>query len=183
MRRLTAAAVAVVALGLASPAAATTAQRLSREALTRTAEVIVVGRAVDQRSRWLGRNLVTLVTIAVDETLKGEAGDRLTVVLPGGVDASRRIPVAMSWPAAPVIRTHEEVILFLVRSDEIEGAFAVVGFSQGKFSIVGVGAGRRVSRDLGALLLVDGSGSSRGARTREPLARFRAEVLRRLAGD
>jgi hypothetical protein len=33
--------------------------------------------------------------VAVSEALKGDAGGRLTVALPGGVDASRRIPVAM----------------------------------------------------------------------------------------
>jgi len=41
------------------------------------------------------------VTVAVSEALKGDAGGRLTVAVPGGVDASRRIPVAMIWPAAP----------------------------------------------------------------------------------
>ena len=65
-------------------------------------------------------------------------------------------------------------------SDEIEGARAVVGFSQGKFSIVGEGGDKRVSRDLTALNLVRAGGVSRGARTLEPLADFRAEVLRSL---
>ena len=45
---LTAAALAVLLGGLASPAAATTAARLSTEALARAADVIVVGRVVDQ---------------------------------------------------------------------------------------------------------------------------------------
>ena len=33
---------------------------------------------------------VTLVTIAVDETLKGDGNAALTVTLPGGVDANRK---------------------------------------------------------------------------------------------
>jgi hypothetical protein len=41
------------------------------------------------------------VTVAVSEALKGDAGGRLTVALPGGIDASRRIPVAMIWQSAP----------------------------------------------------------------------------------
>jgi hypothetical protein len=104
---ITAVALAVLLAGLASPANATTAARLSTEALARAADVIVVGRVVDQSTRWVDRNLVTLVTVAVSEVLKGDAGGRLTVALPGGVDASRRIPVAMIWPAAPVIRPRE----------------------------------------------------------------------------
>ena len=104
---LTAGALAVLLAGPAPPAHATTAARLSTEALARAADVIVIGRALDQSSRWVDRNLVTFVTVAVSEALKGEAGGRLTVALPGGVDASRRIPVAMIWPAAPVIRPRE----------------------------------------------------------------------------
>jgi len=173
-------ALAVLLAGVASPAHATTAARLSTEALARAADVIVVGRVVDQSTRWVDRNLVTLVTVAVSEALKGDAGGRLTVALPGGVDASRRIPVAMIWPAAPVVRTREEVFLFLVASDEVDGAYTVLGFAQGKFSIVGEGDDKRVSRDLTALDLADAKGVSRGARTRDSLVRFRAEVLRGL---
>jgi len=177
---LTAGALAVLLAGLASPAAGTTAARLSTGAMARAADMIVVGRVVDQSTRWVDRNLVTLVTVAVSEALKGDAGGRLTVALPGGVDASRRIPVAMIWPAAPVLRTREEVFLFLAASDDFDGAYTVLGFAQGKFSIVGQGDDRRVSRDLTVLDLADAKGVSRGARTLESLARFRAEVLRGL---
>ena len=45
---LTAAALAVLLGGLASPAAGTTAARLSTGAMARAADVIVVGRVVDQ---------------------------------------------------------------------------------------------------------------------------------------
>jgi hypothetical protein len=179
MRRL--AAVAALVAGLASPAAATTAVQMSTESMSQAADAIVLGRAVEQRSQWVGRNLVTLVTVAVEETLKGDAAERLVVALPGGVDASRRIPVAMSWPAAPVVRPKEQVFLFLVASDEVEGGYAIVGFSQGKFSVSGEGADRTVSRDLTGLNLLGRAGLTRGTRSIQSLDAFRAEVLRGLA--
>ena len=67
----------------------------------------------------------------------------LTVGVPGGVDANRKFPIAMTYPGAPRIAPDEEVFLFLVRADdEVAQSYAMTGFSQGKFSIESA-AGRR----------------------------------------
>ena len=69
--------------------------------------------------------------------LKGEHAATATVAIPGGVDANRRIPIAMTFPGAPRIAPSEEVFLFLTHAgDEIAGSYGVTGFAQGKFSIV-----------------------------------------------
>ena len=68
MKRLAAVAVGILLAGRASPAVATTAVHMSNEAMAQAADLIVVGRAVDQKTQWVGRNLVTLVTVAVTET-------------------------------------------------------------------------------------------------------------------
>jgi hypothetical protein len=163
-----------------APAAGLTgfdATNLSNRDLAIQSDLIVIGQAVDTRVFWAdaGRNLFTLVTIATSETLKGDASATVTVALPGGIDANRNIPIAMTYPGAPRIAPEEEVFLFLSRADdEVTGAYAVTGFAQGKFSIETAGAGPGVgSRALApdqVVKVVSVGG------TRVPLSTFKAEI-------
>jgi hypothetical protein len=133
----------VLALAVAVPAHATTARQLSNEGLTETSELILIGRAESSRAVWIDRQLVTLVTVSVTESLKGSPGETVTVALPGGIDSQRRFPVSVTWPGAPTLQPQEEVFLFLVPWQEIAAdSYTVAGFSQGKFSIVGRTASR-----------------------------------------
>jgi hypothetical protein len=139
--------------GLVRPAAAAgqaaatsfdNGEPLSNRDLTIQSEAIIVGRAAGTQPFWTadGRNLFTLVTISVEETLKGDGASSITVALPGGVDANRKFPIAVNYPGAPRISPDEEVLLFLVGADdEVAGSYAVAGFSQGKFSISSGGGG------------------------------------------
>jgi hypothetical protein len=161
-------------------ASATTATALTNRALAEGADVIATGRCVGVRSAWEGRTLVTVATIAVSDVLKGEAAGTISVVLPGGVDARRRFPVAMVYAGAPQIAVNEEVFLFLAREEGITSGLTVMGFSQGKFSIVDGGNGKEVSRDLTALELATPSGTRRGTATRISLADFRRQIARYL---
>jgi len=139
---------------LLSPVAhATTVVKLSDEQLVASSQQIVIGRAVESRSSWIDRDLVTLVTVEVSETLKGTPARRLTVALPGGVDATRKFPLAMTYAGAPRIGSQEEVFLFLTGPEaSLASAHTVVGFSQGKYSVVQDASGeKRVSRDLRGL--------------------------------
>src|SRR4029453_12747084 len=67
-------------------------ERLSNRDLALQSDLIVTGRAVDTRIFWAneGRSLFTLVSVAVDDTLKGDQSSTITVALPGGVDAARK---------------------------------------------------------------------------------------------
>ena len=105
------------------------------------AEKIAVGRCLDGASEWVDGQLVTLYTIEVEESLKGAEAETLTVVVPGGLDALRPVPIAVSFPGAPMIRADEDVLLFLDESPVVEGGYQVVGFSQGKYSVVDDGSG------------------------------------------
>jgi hypothetical protein len=138
-----------LSLLLASVAHATTAVKLSDEQLVQQSRQIVIGRAIESRSEWVNRTLVTLVTVEVSETLKGAPARRLTVALPGGVDARRKFPLAMTYAGAPRIGAKEEVFLFLSGPEaSLARAHTVVGFSQGKYSVVKSASGERlVSRD------------------------------------
>jgi hypothetical protein len=148
---------------LAAPALwATTAVERTENDMVREAAIIVTGHCTHLQSQWVGKTLVTLATIQVSEVLKGDAGSQVTVVLPGGVDSNRRIPVAMSYPAAPEIFQQENVLLFLTAEDMVAGGYSIVGFSQGKFSLAETAQGKKVAtQDLSGLGLQGRNGSLR----------------------
>ncbi len=167
---------ATLSIGLvSSTAAADISVRLSNEALTDASAAIVIGRVTAAESRWIDRNLVTAVTVEIAESLKGGVSGAIEVLLPGGIDATRRIKVGMSYPGAPAMRDGEDVFLFLAFDDQLAG-YIVSGFAQGKFSIITQQGTRMVSRDLRGSQLVEGTGIARGAVTLTPLADFREEI-------
>lgn len=159
------------------PADTTLAVALSVGDMVSQADVIAIGRALETRSMWVDRSLVTLVTVAVNESLKGAPGETLTVVVPGGVDANRKVPVSMTYPGAPRITPGEDVFLFLNVDSEVGGGYNVTGYSQGKFSIVEGDDGQpAVSRDLTQVSLKDNNGVRRGGSNTTPLASLKAQV-------
>ena len=137
------------------------------------ADVIVIGKCVDVRTRWAGRTLVTIATVDVNESVRG-GGKYVTVVLPGGVDASRPVPVMMTYAGAPTIAPGEDVFLFLHDETATLGGHTILGFSQGKFSILTDASGQTVvSRDLTKVDLQSGRGVARGTRVLARLQEFR----------
>ncbi len=165
---------------VASTAAADISLRLNNEQLTAEAEAIVIGRVVASESRWIDRTLVTAVTVQIAETIKGTVSGQIEVLLPGGVDANRRVKVAMTYPGAPQMRDGEDVFLFLTQDSDV-GGLIVAGFAQGKFSILTQQGGTRVvSRDLRGSQLVEGTGLSRGTVDAHAARRF-PERNRRLS--
>lgn len=132
----------VLSCAFASTAQATTLVKLSTEQMTARASDIVVGTCTGARSVWVGRTLVTLATVSVSESLKGDSGAELTVVLPGGVDANRAVPIAVTWPGAPSLAPNDQVMLFLEGAAPLRDGHQIVGFSQGKFSVVRDAFGR-----------------------------------------
>ena len=140
-------------------------------------ELIITGECVETRSVWLDRTLVTLATISVSEVIKGEEASSVTVVLPGGVDANRRIPVAMTYAGAPQVAPEEKVFLFLTSEEGVTNGYTVMGFAQGKFSIVENEQGEQlVSRDLTKVKLQSGPGVVRGNSQFAPLSNFKEKV-------
>ena len=154
----------------------TLAVALSVEDMVNQSDVIAIGSCVDTRSVWVDKALVTLATVSVTENLKGDASS-LTVALPGGVDANRKIPVAMTYAGAPHMQPGENVFLFLTSGDEVPGSYTVAGFSQGKFSIVTDENGELVvSRDLTKTSLQDNNGVRRGQNNLLPLSTLKDQV-------
>ena len=157
------------------------AGELSIEAMVSQSKLIVTGSCLDTRSVWVDRSLVTLATISVKDVLKGDNASTITVALPGGADANRKIPVAMTYPGAPRITPTEEVFLFLTSDDVVAGGYTITGFSQGKFSILKDENGQEVvSRDLTRTALKGKNGSRRGEVNQTPLSGLKEQVRRQL---
>src|SRR5688500_13859737 len=103
----------------------TLAVALSLEDMVGQSDVIAIGNVVNTQSVWTEGTLVTLATVSVSETLKGAGSENLTVVLPGGVDANRKFPVAVSYPGAPRLTPGEDVFLFLTADIDFGSGFNV----------------------------------------------------------
>lgn len=155
----------------------TLAVALSLQDMTSQSDVIAIGNCVETKSVWVDRTLVTLATISVSESLKGSGDSTVTVELPGGVDANRKIPIAMTYPGAPTVTPGEDVFLFLTATGSVGGSYNVTGFSQGKFSIVTDEDGEQmVSRNLAKTSLKSNNGVRRGGADLIPLANLKAQV-------
>ncbi len=149
---------------------------LSLQDMVNQSDVIAIGNCVETKSVWVDRSLVTLATVTVTESLKGTQST-ITVELPGGVDANRKIPIAMSYPGAPNLTPGENVFLFLTATGQNAGSYNVAGFSQGKFSINTDEDGEQVvSRNLTKTSLKSNNGVRRGGADVMPLANLKEQV-------
>ena len=125
--------VALLALLLAAPAAATTMVRLDLSELTWIADVVVEGEVVaDQVERVEGQRFLRTVTqVRATRVLRGDLveGDSLDVVEVGGRLDGEETRV----PSGVVFAPGERVLLFLERRD---GELTCVGMDQGKLTLV-----------------------------------------------
>ncbi|HKP80627.1 MAG TPA: hypothetical protein VJT69_01350 [Pyrinomonadaceae bacterium] len=160
------------------PATDTTlAMALSLPDMVSQSDVIAIGNVVETKSVWVDRTLVTLATVSISENLKGSEASTITVELPGGIDANRKIPIAMSYPGAPSLTPGENTFLFLTATGEVAGSYNVTGFSQGKFSIVTDEDGEQVvTRNLTNTSLKSNNGVRRGGSDLMPLANLKERV-------
>lgn len=161
-------------LGGPGEASATTSGTADLAELAAQADLIVDAVATESASLWIDGTLLTRVHLEVYEVVKGKPTSTMTLLLPGGVDLDREIPIAVRWPGAPEVGIGERALLFLRRSsgERLKGGdpyYSIVGFSRGKLSIQDEG---------GDLLVVDPSNASGGART---LTSVEAEIRRTLA--
>jgi hypothetical protein len=183
MKPLFVALAAATALLIASTASlqATTYVTMSDQDMTQSSDAIVVGRVTQTRSQWIGKQLVTIANVQISETLKGDAKPTMEVILPGGVDTKRRVPVAMTYAGAPTLRRNEEVLLFVERTELRPNAMVISGFSQGKYNVVLDKSGTAmVTRGADGKSLRSAQ-LSIGNNDRRTLAEFRREINSYLA--
>jgi hypothetical protein len=170
-------AAAVMLFSSITPSNATTFVTMSDQDMTQSSDAIVLGRVTQTRSQWIGKQLVTVANVQVSETLKGDAKAAIEVILPGGVDTKRRVPVAMTYAGAPTLRRNEEVLLFLERTELRANAMVISGFSQGKYNVVLDKSGTSmVTRGAAENKSLRSAQLSVGNNNRRTLAEFRDQI-------
>jgi hypothetical protein len=110
-------------------------QGMTMKDMAQRSAMILAGQCLQTQSTWVGRTLYTEATVSVSDTIKGEQLPTVKILLPGGADPRRRIPVAMTFPGAPVMTKNSNYLLFLRNSETMPGSFSVMGYAQGQFSI------------------------------------------------
>ena len=104
-------------------------EKLTLEQLTARADSILVGKVTDITVHKEGKgNIYTLVTLSMEQTIKGETGGKVVIRVPGGEVGGLVLMVTDT----PSFQLGERAVVFL---DKGEGIFNVVGGFQGKFSI------------------------------------------------
>jgi hypothetical protein len=134
----------------AMPAGATTLVRMSLSQLSQASSTIVQGHVVTQETRWNRSHtrIMTITTIQLDKTLKGQPPSTLTIEQPGGTIGNFHVRV----PGTAFLRSQKEYVLFLEPAATPQ-TFHMVGMMQGAFRISqnGNDSERRVILPLGAL--------------------------------
>jgi len=104
-------------------------EQFTIEELTASADSIFVGEVADIASYQEGEgNIYTLVTLSVEQTIKGEPEEEVVIKVPGG-----ELDGLWLWVSdTPSFEPGERFVVFL---EEVDGAFGVCGWYQGKFSI------------------------------------------------
>src|SRR5438046_7202133 len=164
---------AVLAM-LAGPARATTFVGVSERILARAADAIVIG-TVEQIETVAGADgtISTLVTLDVEEAVKGHVERRLTLKQPGGGIGGRTLWIA----GGPRFRTGERQLLFL--SAAADGTARTTALGMGQFVL-------RPHPRTGATLAerrVDGLVVGDRPLRCVPLARLRRTLARAAAED
>ena len=178
MRRYVALALLLTTVGAARPTA-TVVVAADLGELAREARAIPRGRVVAVEGRWTDdrRTIETLVTLEVDEYLKGTLGDTLQFRVPGGELGRFRSVVI----GAPEFTVGQRVIVFLGAAGPMVPY--VLGFSQGVYRISAPTGGEWIVTPPAVLPTVVATRVIRGdvARRPLPLADFEARV-KALAG-
>jgi len=101
------------------------------DALAKKAEVVAVGRVTDLKAEWDQNKsrIVTRVTMAVGEYLKGGAGTVMTITSPGG-----EVDGVGEWYSHTARFAKDEDVVVFAEKDK-KGNFRVSGGQEGKISI------------------------------------------------
>jgi hypothetical protein len=122
--------VLLIAFGMILPLRAQE-KALSAEELTGSADIVVVGKVSGVQSAWTGdrSRIVTRVTLAVDQTLKGGAQGTVTIETPGG-----EVGGVGEWYSHTAQFKKDEDVLVFAKKDR-QGILHVSGGNNGKLPI------------------------------------------------
>jgi hypothetical protein len=112
-------------------AGATMLEELNTVQLTKEANTVQLGEVTSERAAWDAEKqmVFTYVDFKVDQTLKGEPAETVTIRQAGGRSGGIRMVVH----GMPSFRTGERALVFL--KHDADGTPSVVGMAQGKYRI------------------------------------------------
>lgn len=123
---------AIVILGIASMAAATTVMKTDLPTLCERAEKIVLGTVESVEPKVEGTGFIsTYVTITPSLFYKGKPDKSLLVRIPGGSAEGHTMKVF----GAPKFAAGDRVLVFLESDHGKQGAYRVSGFFQGRYMV------------------------------------------------
>lgn len=113
---------------------ATTDEQMDLAEVTEASTVIVTGEVLDSVTVMEGNSPLTKLTISIEERIKGNTPQTITVVIPGGTMKKGRFLVGEVVPGITPVLSSQKNLYFLsplAAKDE----YQVVGFNQGQASI------------------------------------------------
>lgn len=144
---------ALLALGLvaSSGVLATTLTHMHVDDMSGAADTVIVGKVQSQETVRANNAINTVLTVAVEDTITGQAGSTVEVLVPGGNVVSGGFRIGEVNAGVGVYGIDSELVMFLTPADAA-GQRQIVGYSQGQFN---VNSGMVSIPELGAPLTLD----------------------------
>jgi hypothetical protein len=172
---------ALILMGLGTELRASTVVRMSEAQMIQQADWVGMGQIRGSRTQWINRRLWTMVELQVSDSLKGNLGDSVTLVVPGGTDAERGLSYVV--PGVPgLFPKGSRMLVFGQRSELAPNGVEAVGLMQGMFFIENGADGAAVARrELSGVELSGGAPKNAQAAS-ERLATLRERIKAMLQG-
>ncbi len=121
---------------LASPMIGNTTSNteLDLEAVTSASNAIVAGQVLSTKTMTDGNAARTVVSVQVNDEIKGDTAETIEIVIPGGSYKVGRFRVGETHAGTPRMFENQQNIYFL-NSADTDGRYQIVGFNQGMVAI------------------------------------------------
>jgi len=113
---------------------ATTDEQMDLTEVTQASTVIVTGEVLSSVTVMQGNSPFTKFTLSIEEQIKGNSPQTITVVIPGGTMKKGRFLVGETVPGVTPILSAQKSLYFLSPLDA-KDEYQIVGFNQGQASI------------------------------------------------
>jgi hypothetical protein len=123
------------ALSMSAAVATTVGKKMDLSELTKSAPVAIVGKIVASRTAKTDAGVITITTVAVENSLWGTDATTVEVEVPGGSETRGKFKLNFSYPGAPVLLNGRKAMFLLTPASDSKN-FSVVGFNQGVFAVV-----------------------------------------------
>ena len=113
---------------------------ITAKSLFNKSHVIVYGKKIDQRLIKLDQKLYTIIEFKVDQIIKGETSDSVSIIYHGGIDFNSHFPVASYSSQDNIPR--DNALLFLSPSEKLPNTYRVTDMINGQILITDDGKTR-----------------------------------------